>query len=292
MTTPLEPLISAEALRARLGEPSLFVLDIRTAADGGRDAYETGHVPGAVHSDYEAGGWRMSAEGVPGLLPSADRLSSLLGRLGFHKSDSVIIVSAGASASDLAAAARVYWTLKAAGHQRIAILDGGYRSWTADPAHPVETGSGRIRSASAYQVLDDISVRSDVEETLAALNSDAATFIDARSASYFEGKDKAPSAKAAGRIPGARAHDYTHVIDPSTTRLFPKEQLAEQFAGIGEGPVVNYCNTGHTAALNWFVLSEVLGRKDVRLFDGSMSQWTQDPSRPVATGPQDEIEPA
>lgn len=51
-----------------------------------------------------------------------------------------------------------------------------------------------------------------------------------------------------------------------------------------QGPVVSYCNTGHSAAANWFVLSEVLGRDEVALYDGSMTDWTQDPDRPVATG--------
>jgi len=279
------PLITAERLKDRLNDPGLFVLDIRTKADGGREAYEAGHVPDAVHSDYEAGGWRMAAEGAPGLLPTADRLSGLLGRLGLTREHDVVIVPAGSGASDLAAAARVYWTLKAARHPRMAILDGGYRSWAGDPSRPAETGPGISRPASDYPVTYDPRVRSDLEATRAALKERTAIFVDARSPSYFEGRDKAPSSKAAGRIPGAQAHDYTRVVDPQTQRILPREKLAEQFADLGEGPVINYCNTGHTAALNWFVLSEMLGRGDVRLFDGSMAQWTQDPSRPVATGP-------
>ncbi|MBF9232214.1 sulfurtransferase [Microvirga alba] len=280
------PLIAPDALETRLGASDLFVLDIRSTSEGGRQAFEAGHIPGSGHSDYETGGWRVAADGAAGLLPPADRLSDLFGRLGLRPDDAIVIVSAGRGASDLAAAARVYWTLKAARHPRVAVLDGGYRTWAADPSRAVETGPGIVKAATSYPVSYDDGVRSDLEQTLSSWRGKSATFIDARSASYFEGREKAPSAKVAGHIPGASAYDYTRVVDPETLRLFPKEKLAEQFARIGEGPVINYCNTGHTAALNWFVLSEILGRDDVRLFDGSMTQWTQDPSRPVATGPK------
>ncbi|NIX77029.1 rhodanese-like domain-containing protein [Microvirga terricola] len=280
------PLITPDVLAEGLNDPNLFVLDIRSTGDGGRQAFEAGHIPGSVRSDYETDGWRVAADGAPGLLPSADDLSCLLGRLGLKSSDFVVIVSAGKGASDLAAAARVCWTLKIARHPRIAILDGGYRTWTADASRPVAIGPACARPVTVYPGSYDADLRSDLARTLKTFEAKSATFIDARSASYFEGREKAGSAKAAGHIPGALSHDYTQSVDPETLRLFPKDKLAEQFAGIGEGPVVNYCNTGHTAALNWFVLSEILGHRDVRLFDGSMTQWTQDSSRPVATGLQ------
>ena len=63
-----------------------------------------------------------------------------------------------------------------------------------------------------------------------------------------------------------------------------RDALATLYGGIPKGPAISYCNTGHTAALNWFVMSELLGREEVALYDGSMTDWTQDPERPVATG--------
>ena len=67
-------------------------------------------------------------------------------------------------------------------------------------------------------------------------------------------------------------------------KLKAASELEQLFAVVPQGPVVSYCNTGHSAAANWFVLSEVLGRDEVALYDGSMTDWTQDPDRPVATG--------
>jgi rhodanese-related sulfurtransferase len=141
-------LIAAEALAARLGAEDLVILDIRTAADGASAAFEAGHIPGAVHSDYAADGWRAKVGNAPGLLPPLDRLAALAGRLGIRPHDDVVIVAAGTAATDFAAAARVYWTLKFIGHGQQAILDGGFRGWSADPERPVAPCAAGRRASS------------------------------------------------------------------------------------------------------------------------------------------------
>jgi thiosulfate/3-mercaptopyruvate sulfurtransferase len=283
--TALSGLIAPEAVLARLSDPTLVILDIRSSIDGGgKAAYEAGHIPGAVHTDYVADGWRAKIGNAPGLLPPLDHLAALVGRLGINPHDDVVIVPAGVSATDAAAAARVYWTLKTIGHGQQAILDGGFRGWTADQARPVETGPSPERAAPPYPVVMQQRLRSTADATLVASRSKLATLVDARSTSYFEGREKAPEAMRAGHIPGAVSRDYTQAFDAATGLLKPQGELAALFAGLPKGPAISYCNTGHTAALNWFVLSELLGREEVALYDGSMTDWTQDPERPVATG--------
>lgn len=283
--TAFAGLIAPEALLAQLGEPTLIVLDIRSSIDGGsKAAYEADHIPGAVHTDYVADGWRAKVGQAPGLLPPLDHLAALIGRLGIKPHDDVVIVPAGVSATDFAAAARVYWTLKTIGHGQQAILDGGFRAWTADPARPVETGPSPERTAPPYPVVMAQRLRSTADATLVASRSKLATLVDARSASYFEGREKAPEATRAGHIPGAVSRDYAEAFDPATGKLKPHDELATLYGIIPKGPAISYCNTGHTAALNWFVMSELLGREEVALYDGSMTDWTQDPERPVATG--------
>lgn len=281
--TEFAGLISPETLAARLGGSDLVVIDIRSTAEGGRAAYEAGHVPGSIHSDYAADGWRARVGNAPGMLPPLDHLAALAGRLGIKPHDDVVIVPAGASATDLAAAARVYWTLKLIGHGQQAILDGGYKGWISDPARPVETGASAPKTAEPYPVVMQQALRSTADATLIASRSKLASLVDARAASYFEGREKALEAARAGHIPGAISRDYAEAFDAGTGRLKPKETLAALYAAIPEGPVISYCNTGHTASLNWFVLSELLGRDEVALYDGSMTDWTQDPERPVAT---------
>jgi len=277
-------LISPEALAARLGDANLVVIDIRTAADGGSDAFEAGHIPGAVHSDYAADGWRARIGNAPGMLPSLDHLAALAGRLGIKPHDDVVIVPAGTAATDFAAAARVYWTLKFIGHGQQAILDGGFKGWTADPKRPVERGPAAPKSTSPYPVVAQQQLRSTADATLVAQRSKQASLVDARGPSYFEGREKSAEAARAGHIPGAIQRDYAGAFELGSGKLKAPGDLEKLFAGVPEGPVVSYCNTGHSAAANWFVLSEVLGRDEVALYDGSMTDWTQDPERPVATG--------
>ncbi len=278
-------LITPEALAARLGDPKLVVIDIRTVADGGKGAFEAGHVPGAVHSDYAADGWRAKIGNAPGMLPPLDHLASLAGRLGIKPESDVVIVPAGSAATDFAAAARVYWTLKFIGHGQQVILDGGFKAWAADPARKVESGPSAPKTTAPYPVVAKQHLRSVADATLVALRSKQASLVDARSASYFEGREKAAEATRGGHIPGAISRDYAGAFEPGSGKLRPTPELEKLFASVPQGPVVSYCNTGHSAAANWFVLSEILGRDEIALYDGSMTDWTQDPARPVATGP-------
>jgi thiosulfate/3-mercaptopyruvate sulfurtransferase len=280
------PLVSADWLAAHLNDASLLVLDIRSAVDGGgRDAYEQGHVPGAIHSDYAKGGWRAVKGMATGLLPEFKALAVLLGGVGLTPARHVVIVSAGIHVGDFSAAARVYWTLKIAGHGAVSLLDGGMLAWRADPARPVETGQGQpVAAASDYPVKLQSDLRSDRAAVEGVVGAHSAVLLDSRSAGYFEGKEKSPQAARAGRLPDAVHLDHAKAFDTEAKRLKSPAELTTLFASVPSGPVVNYCNTGQQAATNWFVLSEILRRPGVTLYDGSMSEWAEDPARPVQTG--------
>ena len=276
----ISPLITPVEVTRRLNEAGLLVLDVRPG-----DAFKAGHIPGAVHSDYAADGWRVAKDGAGGLLPDASALSALFGRLGLRPDDHVIVVSAGAGMNDFNAAARVYWTLKVGGHQRLSVLDGGYADWTQDSSRPVETGTGEARPRTDYQVRIDETLRAKIPDVERAIERRAAALVDGRSAAAFEGREKSAQARVGGRLPGAVLVDATSAYDPAANRLRSREELDSIFASVPQGAAISYCNTGHSAAGNWFALSEILGRPDVKLYDGSMTEWTQDPARPVDTGP-------
>ena len=277
------PLVSPQWLKEHLSDPGLVVLDIRSAIDGGgADAYANGHVPGAVHSDYDKAGWRVTRNGVPFMLPTLAELEKLIGETGIDEDNHVVVVPAGVHATDFGSAARVYWTLKMAGHPAVSILDGGFAAWRA-ASYPVESGkhppSPKIFTARLDNSL--LATGSDVEAL--EKTGSGATLVDARPVSYFAGKEKAPTAKAYGHIPGALNLDSATFYDPATNRLRPKDQLAAIAARVPAGPAITYCNTGHWAATDWFVLAVHPGPADVRLYDGSMAEWTADARRPVAS---------
>lgn len=281
-TERVEPLVSSQWLKARLGDAGLIVLDIRSAIDGGGyEAYTKGHIPGAIHTDYDKGGWRVTRNNVPLMLPTQAELERLLGELGIDEDSHVVIVPAGVHATDFGSAARVYWTLKVVGHEKVSILDGGFAAWRSDPANPVQTGN-RTPSPGIYSVSMDKRLLAEAGDIDLASNSKP-TLLDGRPADFFLGKVKSDRAKAYGHIPGAINLDSARFYDPETNRIRPKAEVEALARVIPDGPVVSYCNTGHWAATNWFVLSEILGRKDVTLYDGSMVEWTSDPTRPVSS---------
>lgn len=282
---PLPVLIPPCRLADLLPSPDLVVLDIRSAVDGGgRAAYEAGHIPGAVHTDYVAGGWRAKRGGGAGMLPEPADLAALLGGLGITPETRVIVAPAGVSAGDFAAASRVYWTIKAAGHHFVSMLDGGTAAWSASGL-PVETTASPARPAAPYPVALVGGLRATLAEVEAAVASGSATLVDTRNAASFRGEEVSPAATRGGRLPGAVHQEGALAFDKARGGLKPEAELAELFGALPDRETIAFCNTGQQAATNWFVLSELLGRRDVRLYDGSMSEWTADPGRPVETGP-------
>lgn len=275
-------LVSPEWLAGALGTPGLLAIDFRLAADGGRAGYEAGHIPGAIHSDYAGDGWRQKRGNAGGILPEAEHLVALFGRLGISPQSHVVLIPAGTSANDLAASARAFWTLRHAGHQALSILDGGMRAWIAGGG-AVETGSVSPTPAPPYPIRWQPQLRASAEAILAGLGAGSHTLIDARSPSFYAGEEKAAEAGRAGHIPGAANVNYTRLFDVSTGRIIELVALREIFDELPAKPVTTYCNTGHTAALDWFVLSEVLQQPDIALYDGSMTEWTEDAARPMAT---------
>ena len=277
------PLVSVDWLAAHRGDPDVVVLDIRSAIDGGgAEAFAKAHIPGAVHSDYDKAGWRVTRDGVPFRLPSVAELEKLIGEVGIDEDNHVVVVPAGVSASDFAAAARVYWTLKVAGLAQASILDGGFAAWTAKPGNAIESGtrapSPKIFTASIDRAL--VAATPDVEQ---AERDHGAALVDARPATFFLGRDKAPQVALYGHIAQAINLDHASFYDPAANRLRPAADLARIAAQVPAGPAITYCNTGHWAATDWFVLSEILGRKNTRVYDGSMAAWTADTSRPVVS---------
>jgi len=275
------PLVTPAWLSQHVKDANLVVLDIRSALDGGGEkAYVEAHIPGSVHSDYDKAGWRVTRNNVPFMLPSQAQLEKLIGDTGIDEDTRVVVVPAGVSFTDFGAAARVYWTLKISGVKKVSILDGGIAAWK-QAGLPTESGTKRPSPAIFTSTLDK-NLLAEVSDVELAESTGKATLLDARPASFFAGKEKAPTAAAYGHIPGALNLDSAAFYDAKTNKLKSKEELASIATAIpANRPVVSYCNTGHWAATDWFVLHEVLGRSNVRLYDGSMVEWSADARRPV-----------
>jgi len=275
-----DPLVSAEWLNAHRSDQNLVVLDIRSAIDGGgAQAYAGVNIPGSVHSDYDKAGWRVTRNNVPFMVPTVPELEKLIGDLGIDETSHVVVVPAGVNVLDFGSAARTYWTLKYVGVKDVSILDGGLAAWR-QAGLPVESGV-KAPSPKIFTATVDNSILALANDVEAIEGKGGASLVDARPASFFHGKEKASASQAYGHIPGAVSLDSAKFYDPQTNRLKPKSELAAVASVVPAGPAVSYCNTGHWAATDWFVLHELLGRTETRLYAGSMVEWTSNASRPI-----------
>jgi thiosulfate/3-mercaptopyruvate sulfurtransferase len=276
------PLVDAPWLADRLGTPELVVLDIRNPFGGAnRRSYESGHIPGAVYSNFLTDDWHDRTSPVPATLPPLEQLEHLLGRLGIGNDSLVVIVHSGTDSSDFSTATRVYWILKLLGHERMTILDGGFRAWQAAGLR-IEQGwnaprPGRYTARPAGAILADTRhvAQAPLRDTV---------LVDARAREYYVGRKTAPVVSRAGTLPGALNLEHRRLVAPQTGRFVGREALDGLVAETGIGPdmeVITFCNIGHWSASVWFALSEIAGFERVRLYDGSMAEWAAAPDRPV-----------
>lgn len=277
------PLVSTAWLNDRLDDPDVLVLDVRsTLAGSGRDDYLNTHIPGAVWSEYP-GYWRTTRANVTGVLPSVEKLEASLSELDVHEDRTVVIVLAGTSDLDFGAAARIYWTFKYLGHGKVAILDGGHAAWIAG-GYLLE--SGDVVPEGDLFIADPRPELLVSTRDVAAMIGGKSLLLDSRPLDQFQGASKHADATRFGHLPGAVHFDQANFYDRASNRLKPIDQLSEAAAGLDpdtSAPVVAYCNTGHWAATSWFVLSELLGRDGITLYDDSMVGWSRQDDLPIFT---------
>ncbi len=279
---PLRGVIDAEALRARLGDKTLVLLDIRSedTREKSRATFISGHIPGAVHADYAHASWRLPRQNTSVYLPEPAQFEALAGDLGIAPESHVVVIHEGSDTSSFGAAARVYWSFKAMGHASIAILDGGYRGWTADKARPVATGESNP-NPTIYEARPVPELRASLDEVLAA-EKNGTVLVDSRPESFYTGLEKHKAVASFGHIPGAVSIPHARAIGPDF-KLRDRAALTKEFAVASKADAaIAYCNTGHWGATDWFVMSEILGQKGVKLYDGSMLEYSLENRGPVS----------
>src|SRR5262245_16858594 len=192
-----DPLVSPQWLNEHLANADLVVLDIRSAIDrGGAQAYAARPLPNSVHSDYDKAGWRVTRNNVPFMVPTVPELEKLIGDLGIDEETHVVVVPAGVNVLDFGSAARTYWTLKYVGVKNVAILDGGIAAWR-QAGLPLESGV-KPASPKIFSATVDNSILALANDVETIEGKGGATLVDARPASFFFGKEKAPASQAYG----------------------------------------------------------------------------------------------
>lgn len=275
--TPAQ-LVTAEWLAGEIDKPDLVVIDgswyLPTQNRNAHAEYLAGHIPGAVFFDHD----RVvdPASELPHALPSAEGFAAAMGKLGVP-ADKRIVVYDG---TGVFTAPRVWWMLRLFGARDVAVLDGGYPAWIAGD-RAIETGESN-RLGTVFAAQPDLGAVADADAVSAALEGGSAQVVDARASSRFKGlvAEPRPGVRA-GHMPGALNVPYTDLVEG--TRMKDDAGLAAAFKGAGvdvHRPVVTTCGSGVTAAVLVFGLAR-LGAKEVKLYDGSWSEWGSGTDRPV-----------
>lgn len=281
----LPPLVDSNWLNANLDRENLVILDVRSGIDNGgdRSSFQNAHIPDSIYSSYTGDGWRESRDGVTGLLPPVRSLERLIGGLGIGNDDTVVVVPAGTGVTDFGSAARVYWTFRVLGHDDVTILNGGFAGWQA-AGFDVATGQTERRAFADFSGELQPALLASLEEVRQARDTQS-QLVDARPSDYFRGETKSPAARGPGTIPGSRNLPHSDFLGQQNAVWYLNaDQIAERVNRAeldAEARTIAFCNTGHWAATDWFVLSELAGFDEVALYDGSMAQWSNDSDRPL-----------
>ena len=277
-----EILISPEELAEHLDDPRWIVIDTRHDlgdVEKGRRAYAAGHIPGAyfMHVDDDLAGPKTGRNGRHPL-PDIAAFAAKLNERGVTAETPVVVYD------DLAGnfAVRLWWMLRWLGHDRVALLDGGFPLWEKEGRPVTKEVPAPRKGSFAPRAHPGWTVDAPFVERF---REDASVkLLDARAEARFAGLQE-PIDPVAGHIPGAVNHFWQKNLSPDG-RFKPAAQLRRDYdallAGMAPGQTVHMCGSGVTACHNIFAM-ELAGLPGARLYPGSWSEWCSDPGRPMST---------
>ncbi len=281
MTVPM--LVTTEWLAEHLNDPGVCIADVRwylfDKDKNGRQEYLNGHIPGAVFIDVDAHLSSPRGQG-PGRhpLPRPEVFAQAASAAGITPATHVIAYDDRGGAS----AARLWWLLRYFGHEQASLLDGGITLWIAQ-GHPLQKEIPVV-SPSTFIPQPRPAMVVDGETVDRLRNDPRALVLDVRAPERYEGRVE-PIDPIAGHIPGAKSAPYTENLREDQRFRDPAE-LRKRFEKLGAGKaekIVSYCGSGINASQNVFTL-ELAGFEHPLLYEGSWSDWSRTPGRPVATG--------
>ncbi len=243
-----------------------------------------GHIPGSVLVNYKhlRATKEINGRKVQKMLVSKAAFEKVMQNAGVNRDSAVVIVSKGASNLDLTMATRFYWQMKYYGHDNMAILNGGVAQWILDK-RKISTKPSKAAKGNWIATAERKNILATSEDVEAAIKNKT-QLVDTRAISLYLGTWRKKSyVYDNGHIPGARPYPNELLSTKMPAKFINPQVSKTLFNQLGiktDKKAVTYCNSGHLASGSWFVLSELMGNKDVKLYDGSMHEWTLE-KRPV-----------
>jgi len=238
-----------------------------------------GHIPGAslVNYKYVRDKITIGGKSVTRMVPPTFAFEKLMQEAGVNNNSAIVIVSKGAGNGDMTMATRVYWQLKYFGHDNMAILNGGMGQWLVD-GRKVVSNKAVAKKGNWKSTATRKEILATSEDVAAAVKAKS-QLMDTRAISLYLGTwHKKSYVYAKGHIPGAKSFPNELLTNPTAPAKFVAtkqlKSMMEQMGFDTKAKTITYCNSGHLATGTWFVLSELLGNKQSKMYDGSMHQWT------------------
>jgi thiosulfate/3-mercaptopyruvate sulfurtransferase len=239
------------------------------------EIYAQAHIPGAVHMDYA--NIVRHEKPVKGLIPSEDQFSKALSKAGITPDSFVVAYDDEGGGK----AARLLWTLTLAGHEKMALIDGGLHAWASDQL-PLSNEIKPVAVSEYPVTYSHTEWSADRQYIENNLNNDNMVILDTRTPGEFAGTDV--RANRAGHIPGAVNFDWVNGMDKERgLRLHPVEDLRDTLATLGitlDKEVIVYCHSHHRSAHTFFLLRHI-GFERVKGYPGSWSEWGNLPDTPI-----------
>ena len=267
-------LVEPEWLEPRLGQADIVVLDctwfVPEFDKSGRDEFRKSHIAGAQYVDLND----ISDETSPyvNMLPPAAQLEAEIGKLGIGNDTTVVVYDANY------VSARVWWMFRLFGHDKVRILNGGFRRWVAE-GRPVETGDPKPRAAAAFKAAKPAEQVAGWQQVLSAIEDGSASIVDARTPGRFTGElSSGYPGVAGGHMPKAVNVAWSQLIEQSGQfRFVDTDEARRLFEAASvdlDKPVIATCGSGVTAAIIAFQL-ERMGKHDWHIYDASWHEWGQ-----------------
>ena len=270
MPEPLLPLfVEPDVLEQKLGTNGLLIVDLNE-----EPIFLEEHIPGAVNLSYASLiGPRPPAMGT---IAGAEQISAAFSAIGLTPDHHVVAYDTEGTGK----ASRFLWTLDVINHPNASLLNGGFHSWKGE-GHPTETET-ITPNPSNYHVKLGETALAGKEYILDHLDDNGVVILDCRTPAEFSGEDLR-SARG-GHIPGAVNMDWMLAMDRERNfRIKSTEELTEFFSSIGVSPeneIITHCQTHHRSSHTYMVL-KFLGFKKIKGYDGSWSEWGNDPDLPI-----------
>lgn len=237
-----------------------------------------GHIPGSILVNYKnlRGKKKIDGRTVKKMLVGKAAFEKVMQDAGVNKDSAVVIVSKGKDNKDLTIATRFYWQMKYYGHDNMAILNGGMAQWLIDK-RKISSKASKAKKGnwkSTAERNEILATSKDVEAALKAKTQ----LVDTRQISLYLGTWRKKSyVYDNGHIPGAKPFPnelLSSTMPAKFLKVSDSKLLFQQMGITTDKQAITYCNSGHLATGSWFVLSELMGNKNVKMYDGSMHQWT------------------